>query len=173
LISRKYGAGNFLSRWAAAGGPSTKTPDEEEEVERLEGLAGFREGVVWYLRRGLQSAAESQRRMVEIRVKRAEERERSALYKMKGAPVSNMGNGAAWDEKSMNGSAGIPSIRGAYDPAMDLESKSIESQLSPEQLQLFAEENNIMLQHYEDQRSKVKFVPHHTLPSPLRLPCPH
>lgn len=36
---------------------------------------------------------------------------------------------------------------------------NIESQLSPEQLQLFAEENDIMLRQYEDTLGKVQYVP--------------
>ena len=35
---------------------------------------------------------------------------------------------------------------------------AIEAELSPEQLQLFAEENDSMLRHYEDTLNKVQYV---------------
>lgn len=40
----------------------------------------------------------------------------------------------------------------------EADSAQIESQLSPEQLQLFAEENDTMLRHYEDTLGKVQYV---------------
>lgn len=133
-----------------------------------------------YLRRGVESVAERQRGMVEIRVERVKEKERSVLYMVKTAGGSNSGGmgsptsptGDGWDRGGMNGSAmGMPSMRGAYDPAMADESRSIEAQLSPDQLQLFAEENDVMLRHYEDTLSKVRYVS--TLsPSPPPSPYP-
>lgn len=40
----------------------------------------------------------------------------------------------------------------------EVDSRQIEAQLSPEQLQLFAEENDSMLRHYEDTLGKVQYV---------------
>jgi hypothetical protein len=40
----------------------------------------------------------------------------------------------------------------------EAETARIEAQLSPEQLQLFAEENDTMLRHYEDTLGKVQYV---------------
>jgi hypothetical protein len=132
-----------------------------------------------YLRRGVEGAAERQRRMVEIRIERVKEKERSVLYMVKTAGGSNSGGmgsltsptGDGWDKGGMNGSAmGMPSMRGAYDPAMADESRSIEAQLSPDQLQLFAEENDVMLRHYEDTLSKVRYV---SILSPSTPPPPY
>ena len=49
----------------------------------------------------------------------------------------------------MQGKSYNPAIDPSYDP------NSIESQLSPEQLQLFASENSTLLNHYNDTLSKV------------------
>lgn len=55
--------------------------------------------------------------------------------------------------------AKIPSYR-VHDESSLSQSEvaEIESQLSPEQLQLFAEENDFMLRHYEDTLGKVQYV---------------
>lgn len=46
---------------------------------------------------------------------------------------------------------------------------AIEAELSPEQLQLFAEENDSMLRHYEDTLNKVQYVPTFYVSVPGRL----
>ena len=96
---------------------------------------------------------------MQTRLEREVEKSKSALYKTKGVvgstatledidyPKFNGGSFPALD----NGNYGIRS------PAMDAsERKSIEQTLSPEQLQLFAQENNDMLKHYEDTLDKVR-----------------
>lgn len=119
-----------------------------------------RESVLWTLRRGLEGAAEAQRSMVEKRIERAKEKEKSILYKAAGgsvAPAVSVGGGQYGLDDGDAGKTAAP-IR-SYDPDMDgAMAAEIESQLSPEQLQLFAEENNTLLTHYEDTLSKVQYV---------------
>jgi len=134
-----------------------------------------RENVLWYLRRGLEGAAEVQRGMVEKRIERVREKEKSVLYKAAaGGGLERVVPGAqdAAEKKPlpddgyrMQPPPPPPSMR-AQDTAQG-EMADIESQLSPEQLQLFAEENDSMLKHYEDTLSKVQYVSR--LPFP-RLP---
>lgn len=40
----------------------------------------------------------------------------------------------------------------------DAESQAVEQQLDPEQLQLFAQENQDMLKHYEDTLDQVRYA---------------
>lgn len=73
------------------------------------------------------------------------------LYKTAQQQESGAGIGGRPEESmpSTTTTAGDPAITEA-------ESKEIESQLSPEQLQLFAEENDSMLRYYQDTLGKVQ-----------------
>ena len=114
-----------------------------------------------------------QREMVEKRIERVREKEKSILYKAAHSGA-HMGAGASGDAFSStsgpagsgSGSASNPAY-GSLDPSIqapdattlsEAETARIEAQLSPEQLQLFAEENDTMLKHYEDTLGKVQYV---------------
>jgi hypothetical protein len=89
------------------------------------------------------------------------EKEKSVLYKNagsgKGRIVSSgvgSGSGSGSGQKSSNQPLSMPDAVGLS----EVDSRQIEAQLSPEQLQLFAEENDYMLRHYEDTLGKVQYV---------------
>ena len=90
---------------------------------------------------------------MERRLERELERGRSVLYKTKGGGVNGHvpgGEPATVNQKGRGFSGG----QGAK---LDDEGKrEIEQQLSPEQLQLFASENQDMLKQYEDQLDQVR-----------------
>lgn len=162
-LRARYGrgrAGRILFRWAGGksalpDGPGHEDEDgggksgeqlRDEETARV--TRAVRESVLWFLRRALEGAVVRQRELVERRIERARERERSVLYKT--AQESGAGAGGRPEES-------MPSTTTAGDPAItEAESKEIESQLSPEQLQLFAEENDSMLRYYQDTLGKVQ-----------------
>ena len=112
-----------------------------------------RSNVIWYLRNGLQTAAARQQQMVQIRVDREKERERSVLYKAKGLrpalpPPTNESNDDTYGNVDLRGQS--------IDPAMEADQDAaILAQLTPEQLQLFEEENSSLINHYNDMLSKV------------------
>ena len=161
LAARKRGRDIFrgLGQWAAGGaGVPTRSPEEEIEDARRETVNVHRESVIWYLRRKLEEAAELQRGMMEMRIEREVEKSKSVLYKTRG--VKGMMDDSS-DFQHANGAVGKgASSGGGYrgKAAMMDESdrKQIEQGLSPEQLQLFAEENNEMLKHYEDTLDQVR-----------------
>ena len=139
---------------------------EQEDAEDEEGTRkAVRESVLWVLRRGLEGVAEVQRGMVERRIERVREREKSVLYKFRGHGGSGSGSvgGIAVDgENEMPVSASDGVVR---DVSMDHDDvAAIEAQLTPEQLQLFAQENDSMLKHYEDTLGKVQCVHPHIPP---------
>lgn len=157
VLERKYGKNKgFLFQWAAGEGD---TPDAGKSQEQLddEGTARtmhmFRSNVIWYLRAGLRNAASRQQEMVQIRIDREREKERSVLYKAKAQRVSpNV------DSTEVNGDVqGNMDTRGrTLDPALEAEQDAaIRAQLTPEQLQLFEEENSSLIDHYNDVLSKV------------------
>ncbi|KAF4219609.1 hypothetical protein CNMCM6805_005522 [Aspergillus fumigatiaffinis] len=160
LLRKKHRAPSALLRWAAGASALANTPSENKspeqiaDEERARTLRTVRESILWFLRRGLERAAEAQRDMVEKRIERVREKEKSVLYKSEAGgarpipasvPVSVSGPGPATAD---------PHLRGAT--LSETETAAIEAELSPEQLQLFAEENDLMLRQYEDALSKVQ-----------------
>lgn len=115
----------------------------------------IREGVLWFLRRGLEEAMLVQRGMVERRIERVREKEKSVLYKSTTATATS----PRFDMPAGGGRGGDGMIPSHDAAAMSQdEVAAIEAELSPEQLQLFAEENDSMLRHYEDTLNKVQYV---------------
>ncbi|KAJ5281663.1 hypothetical protein N7478_007035 [Penicillium angulare] len=181
ILRKKYGhsaAGALLFRWA--GGADTQNDNAGKPIEQVKaeesasGIRSVRESVLWFLRRGLEGAASLQRSMVEKRIERIREKEKSVLYKSSNANA-NKGRGAttttnttggggnANTNANMNMNAGdsekwAGSSMSAPDAVhlSEADTARIEAELSPEQLQLFAEENDTMLRHYEDTLGKVQ-----------------
>lgn len=88
---------------------------------------------------------------MEIRLLREVEKSKSVLYKARGTmPVSDEYSGGM--DKGPSGAKGY---RGKTTFQQDSERKT-EEQLDPEQLQLFAQENQDMLKHYEDTLDQVR-----------------
>ena len=148
-----------MGRWASGGiGESEKKSTEEElEDARQKTIGTYRESVIWYLRRKLEEVAEMQRGMMQTRLDREIEKSKSILYKTKGVSgVSHRDIGL--EPVKSNGGANSDGLRSGGWRVLqdDLDKKMIEQQLSPEQLQLFAEENSNMLKHYEDTLDQVR-----------------
>ena len=157
LDEKRRGRNGFqrLSRWAAGGADDApKSPDEELEAARESGLRAHRESVIWYLRRKLEAAAETQREMMETRIEREVERSKSVLYKTKDsawAAQGSRGNGSMQSPTAFEGPDGLRSPQASG-------KKNAGLGLSAEQMQMFDEENNDMLQHYEDTLDQVRCV---------------
>ncbi|KAK4867595.1 hypothetical protein LT330_001105 [Penicillium expansum] len=180
LLHKKYGhsaAGALLWRWAGGSGALDSASDDNEgksaeqvqAEESARSLETIRESVLWFLRRGLESAVGVQRRMVEKRIERVREKEKSVLYKVAaGKTAGGSGNGGRKVSVSVSERTGAGTGvtgGGSFDPSFqapdaavlsEADTARIEAQLSPEQLQLFAEENDSMLRHYEDTLGKVQ-----------------
>ncbi|KAE8374571.1 snare-complex protein syntaxin-18 N-terminus-domain-containing protein [Aspergillus bertholletiae] len=157
ILRKKYGrsaAGRVLAKWAAGSGALSGEEEgaakSEEQVEEEEGVRVkqvVRGSVVWFLRRGLEDVVSLQRGMVERRIERVSERERSVLFKAESGPSSVSTAAFGGDET-------VVSLKGA---GMDeSEVRAIEEELSAEQLQLFEAENDAMVRYYEDTLSKVQ-----------------
>lgn len=170
LRARKRGGA--LRRWAngdSGGGDGKRQGEEEVEEGRLRTTGAWRESVIWYLGRGLEAAGELQRGMVEKRVEREVEKSRSVLYMSRGAGgTASTALGEGGEDLSskggMNGSfkgrndyyAVDGGAKGNGTRLEEEDRQEIERQLSPEQLQLFAQENQDMLKRYEDTLDQVR-----------------
>ncbi|KAL2872513.1 uncharacterized protein BJX67DRAFT_369160 [Aspergillus lucknowensis] len=179
LLDRKYGrkrsrASNLLFQWASgsspltdrqgSGGDGAKKDEQIADEQKEELLKSVRESILWYLRRQLENTIETQREMVERRIERAREREKSVLYKASPSashPMSAAGDGASISAPSTYPDTGreveqVPAGVGKGTVLDEAEVAAIEAELTPEQLQLFAEENDSMVRYYEDTLSKVQ-----------------
>ncbi|GME24052.1 Snare protein syntaxin 18 ufe1 protein [Neofusicoccum parvum] len=134
-----------LGRWAAGGAITAKSPEEELEEAKQNTIKIHRDGVIWYLSRKLEEVSGFQASMMEIRLEREREKSKSVLYKARGLNLPAM-DGPSGGHEAGAKAAGWDETSG----------QQVEQQLSEEQLQLFAEENQDMLKHYEDTLDKVR-----------------
>ncbi|KAL1598891.1 hypothetical protein SLS60_008034 [Paraconiothyrium brasiliense] len=140
-----------LGRWAAGGAITAKSPEEELEEAKSNTVKAHRESIIWYLQRTLEECGRFQRSMMEIRITREVEKSKSMLYKARGTmPALDDYSGS-----NANYSA-TTDYRGKSTQLTDEGSASVEQQLDPEQLQLFAQENQDMLKYYEDTLDQVR-----------------
>ncbi|KAH0837013.1 hypothetical protein AYO21_08820 [Fonsecaea monophora] len=170
VLERKYGKPDgFLWRWAAGDGDTPdagKSPKQLDEEGQLRTTKMFRDGVLWYLNKYLKDAITTQQEMVEKRLEREQQKQMSILYNPR-----NKGVRASRDAETgtMNGGPEAPTttlpptqdLRGHddYKPWADSsQGGGVEQELSPEQLQLFEEENRGIVEHFNDQLAKVTLV---------------
>ena len=154
-----------LGRWAAGAISETrKTPEEMLEAAQQETIRVHRDSVIWYLRKKLGEAVELQGGMMQKRLEREVEKSKSVLYKTKGVGdvKSSIGGleqraGSTVLGGSTKAKAAGQWYRVGSSGTGDME-KPVQQTLSPEQLQLFAQENSDMLKHYEDTLDKVRYV---------------
>jgi syntaxin 18 len=145
-----------LGRWAAGGAITAKSVEEEVEESRANTIKAHRDSIIWSLQNQLEECGRFQSDMMEIRLMREIEKSKSALYKTRNTgPSTNDYSGMNGSSSAGNGSA---DYRGKTSHAQDESSTVIENQLDPEQLQLFAQENQDMLKQYEDQLDKVRYA---------------
>lgn len=143
-----------LGRWAAGGAVTARSPEEEIEEAKSNTVKAHRESIIWYLQRALEECGRFQSSMMEIRITREIEKSKSMLHKARGTMP-------AMDEYPGTGSSGISAssdYRGKSTQLPEESSTSAEQQLDPEQLQLFAQENQDMLKYYEDSLDQVRLV---------------
>ncbi|OBU00475.1 hypothetical protein VE01_01514 [Pseudogymnoascus verrucosus] len=151
LIEKKYGNKlGALGNWAVGGIGQSKPPEQEQAESRANTISTHRENVLWYLRQKLQQCGGLQAAMMETRIMREMEKNKSLLYKSKGVMMMEGGG---------SGEPPVPAFeyKGAAGRQVEEEyGKNVEDELTPEQLQLFEKENRNMVQHYEDTLNQVK-----------------
>ncbi|GKZ29977.1 hypothetical protein AbraIFM66950_007315 [Aspergillus brasiliensis] len=166
-IKTRFPGKGLLARWAGGETLTSSSSSEnnnnegkeaeqiiEEEKERV--LKNVRESVLFYLRIKLGDVVNQQRDMVEKRIERVRERERSVLYKSTSSTSSSSKNGG-WGnvDASWRGDTS-GSVSGGVVTMDANEVKEIEKQLTPQQLQLFEEENDSLVKYFEDVVGKVQ-----------------
>ncbi|KAI0150732.1 hypothetical protein GGR57DRAFT_471395 [Xylariaceae sp. FL1272] len=170
VIYKKFSRGlGALGSWAAGGISGGKSPEHIAAEEKAKSISTHRDGVLWLLRHHLQECAQTQQRMMEIRIMREVEKNRSVLAKARAqdATFLNKTASSAAAKAAMN--AGEPPrytdfAQQPHDqllvleetPAQETQANDYTSDLTQEQLQIFAEENHAMLEHYESTLDQVR-----------------
>ncbi|EWC47233.1 hypothetical protein DRE_03352 [Drechslerella stenobrocha 248] len=134
-------------------------PDEEDKKTKW--IALHREGVLWLLKNRLEKVSEIQREQQETRVMRAVEKNKSilenmALDKSQGAAI---GAAAVQASKAAQMEAQAKAHKRSQASAAALgeeDERDIEQVLSPDQLQIFAKENQDMVKYYEATLDQIR-----------------
>jgi len=135
-----------LGSWAAGGAGQTKSFEQEQEESKTSAITMHRESVLWYLRQKLQECGSFQASMMEKRILREMEKNRSVLEKSQSAPMNDYGYAAG------------SSRYNATAAHMEAPTFNPEEELTPQQIQMFEKQNQDMLKHYESTLNQVSYV---------------
>lgn len=136
-----------LGKWAAGGIGQSKTLEEQLDEAKSNAISMHRENVLWYLRQKLQECGAFQASMMEKRISREMEKNKSTLAKSRMESASQFAFDAPTSPKAHS------STSKAHLEAQELYP---EEELTPEQIQVFEKENQDMLKHYESTLDQVK-----------------
>lgn len=165
VIRQKHARGlRALTGWAAGGGLGAKdgdvvakSPEHAAAIEAEKQIIEHRGGIIVYLQQKLQAAAMLQRTMMETRLAREMEKNRSVLAKARGTrelPPS-LAKEFGFEETGprMAASSSVP-----LDEEEARKRQATDLELTDEQRQLFERDNQDMLKHYNTATEKVKTV---------------
>lgn len=151
-IRKKYASGlAALGAWAAGG---EKTEEHEAAESRALDVGIHRDGVLWLLRKKLELCCETQQTMMEARLKREMEKNRSVLANTSAplpgySPMQDAGTRGIWvSEPSTN----MEGLRTDED-----KSYAPDPGLTEEQVQMFEKGNQDMMTHYQMTLDKVRY----------------
>jgi syntaxin 18 len=139
-----------LSTWAAGGASQGKSYDQEQDEAKAGAIKMHRESVLWYLRQKLQECGSFQASMMERRIMREMEKNKSVLYKARGKPLPELGGFEDAPMPPQKHSSKTMHLEGQ-------KTQNPEDELSPEQLQMFEKENQDMMKHYEATLDQVRY----------------
>jgi hypothetical protein len=162
VLRAKYAppGARLLGRWAAGGadtdGKGDRRSPEQRAAEDAAGQIGaHRESVLWFLRQRLGEVGNTQKGMMETRLKREVEKSRSVLARARG-----MGGleamPTAVDGRFSSTTQGISADEEEREKAKKRQMQPQDLNLTDEQVQMFEKGNMDMLKHYESTLDKVR-----------------
>ncbi|KUJ16496.1 snare protein syntaxin-like protein 18/UFE1 [Mollisia scopiformis] len=136
-----------LGKWAAGGIGQSKTLEEQLDEAKANAISMHRENVLWYLRQKLQECGTFQASMMEKRILREMEKNKSTLAKSRMENIPKF----SFDEPIS------PQMHASTSKA-HLEAQELypEEELTAEQIQVFEKQNQDMLKHYESTLDQVR-----------------
>lgn len=162
-IKQKHARGlRALTGWAAGGGladkdsNATRSPEHAAAVDAEKQIVEHRGGVIVYLQQKLQNAAALQRTMMETRLAREMEKNRSVLAKARGG--QELPPSLARDFGFEEAGASSTSVAVPLDEEESRKRQDQNLDLTDEQKQMFERDNQDMLKHYNSATEKVKTV---------------
>ncbi|KAK3399881.1 snare-complex protein syntaxin-18 N-terminus-domain-containing protein [Sordaria brevicollis] len=153
LIQKKYARGlGALGSWAAGGGPlgSSKSKEHAAAEAVARQLGAHRESVIWYLRQRLQETARTQQSMMETRLTREMEKNRSVLAKARNTAGNDFGSRRRSGNVAQGNPSHLPMDEYERKPSLPTED------LTDEQIQMFEKGNQDMVKHFESTLDKVR-----------------
>ncbi|KAI0538068.1 hypothetical protein GGR58DRAFT_469406 [Xylaria digitata] len=157
VIQKKYVRGlGALGAWASGGVSTSKSTEHATAEDRAKTISTHRDSVLWLLRHRLQECVKTQQDMMEIRLMREMEKNRSILAKARGGydaaflhnSTSLVESPASPTDRRKGSSQLLPRDETpSYNPTTDL---------TPEQIQMFERDNQDMLKHYESTLDQVR-----------------
>ncbi|KHN98092.1 syntaxin [Metarhizium album ARSEF 1941] len=151
LIRKKYASAlSALGSWASGGSITSRSPEHDAAEAHAQQTDMHRDGILWFLRQRLELCCRTQQDMMETRLRREVEKSRGMLAPPAGdftpfPPVSKDAFMAAAvsEDAALTGDA--PSKASTFSQG-----------LTEQQLQMFEEGNQDMMQHYESTLDKVR-----------------
>lgn len=152
LIKKEYGHWGLgsLGAWAAGGIGRLKSHEHELEEARVNMISTHRENILYFLRQRLQKWANHQASMMEKRISREIEKNRSLLGQVHHDQTVDSGS-------HLNVLPSKEKFSGSSELQESADFK-IEEELSPEQIQMFAKDNQEMVQRYESTLNQVRMA---------------
>ncbi|KAG6027636.1 hypothetical protein E4U41_000871 [Claviceps citrina] len=148
IVRKKFAGGlGALSSWASGDSASRKTAEHLAAEARAQQTGIHRDGILWFLRQRLELCCRTQQDMMETRLSREVEKTRGMLI----PPAGDFATFSPTAEKFSRAS------RSAVDAA-SRDVTSFTEGLTQEQVQMFEEDNQDMMKHYESTLDKVRMA---------------
>ncbi|TFB03508.1 Syntaxin UFE1 [Trichoderma ghanense] len=147
IIRKKYTKGlGALGSWASGGLASSKSPEHAAAEAQALQLGGYRDGVLWFLRQRLELCCRTQQDMMETRLRRELEKSRSML------PMGDLAEFVPTAYKPHRQTT----LGDTFAAGTEESPAPITEGLTDEQVQMFEEGNQSMMEHYESTLDKVR-----------------
>lgn len=154
LISKRFSRGlGALGSWAAGGAVASlgKSSEHAAAESAARQLGAHRESVLLFLKQRLGEAVKTQQKMMETRLTREVEKNRSVLAKARGPAIA-----AGLDLGGVGRRTSIGQSSGGTASFREEERRTVPDNLTEEQTQMFEKGNQDMLRHFENTLDKVR-----------------
>ncbi|KAG6048004.1 hypothetical protein E4U17_007315 [Claviceps sp. LM77 group G4] len=155
IVRKKFGSSlGALASWASGDGASRKTAEHAAAEAQNQQTGIYRDGILWFLRQRLEHCCRTQQDMMESRLSREMEKTRGML-------VPPAGDFADFQPTSEKAWMATTSMSASDDNSNDNtinnnDTTSFTEGLTQEQVQMFEQDNQDMVKHYESTLDKVR-----------------
>ncbi|VBB76768.1 Putative Syntaxin ufe1 [Podospora comata] len=156
LLKKRFSHGlGALGSWAAGGAMLGKSKEQEMAEAAAHQLEAHRDSIIWYLSTRLRETIRTQQRMMETRLARELEKNRSVLARAKGSVL--LASGGGYTAEPVTAGA-RPNVHNASLAAEEEQRPKprLDNDLTEDQIQMFEKGNQDMLKHYESTLDKVR-----------------